>query len=60
VQVFSAGNSFSLSPRTTLQTLTSSQVLLAPISLVTADDLKASVSKENVVDVVVSVLERTA
>jgi hypothetical protein len=60
LQAFSGTNSFTLVPAHTQSTSTSSQLLLSPLPLTTADDLKAKSSVGNAVDVVVSVLERTA
>jgi len=46
-------------PRHTMATASSSQVLLAPISLTTADDIQAAATSGSV-DVIVCALERTA
>lgn len=59
VQVFAGTNAFTLVPRHTMATSSSSQVLPAPISLTTADDIKAAATS-GAVDVIVSALERTA
>jgi exo-beta-1,3-glucanase (GH17 family) len=59
VQAFSGTNAFTLVPSHSQGTSSSSQVLLSPLPLTTDDDLQASASVGDVIDVIVSVLERT-
>lgn len=51
---------FQLVPLATLATSEAKQMLLAPLPLQTDDDVQISVGTGNTVDVIVSVLERTA
>ena len=60
VVAYQGTNAFTVVPAATIGTAASSQVLPSPISLVTADDLRARSSVGDIIDVVVSVLERTA
>lgn len=60
VEALLGTNAFTLVPLATLATSANSQVLPAPLALRTEDGLQVSVASGNTVDVVVSVLERTA
>lgn len=60
VQAFSGTNAFTIVPQHSQGTASSSQVLLSPLPLLTDDDLQAAATVGDVVDVIVSVLERTA
>ena len=59
IQAFAGTNSFAVVPLHLQGTSSSSQVLFSPLPLSTADDLQAAASVGDVIDVVVSVLERT-
>ena len=61
IQVFEGTNAFTLVPLHSLGTQTSSQLLVSPLGIQTADDIKAATGAgSGSVDVIVSALERTA